>query len=232
MNGTKPVPGQRASGGLALVLSLCGLLAVIGLWLHSARKSPEVSKPGPVPENPGERTALTEQVFEDADRADTPLLEGQRYEVRIRETSRDGSSGITQMGGRTVFVRGARKGDHVRIELTAVKKTVAEGVPVVFLHSAPRESTLSPIVEPLRSEAPERTVSVEPGEQFTVRIQERDRKNPETDGVTRIDGLVVFVPDSRPGETVRIRITERRDRFARAEVIGRPQDAGIEGMSK
>ncbi|MDX9867571.1 MAG: TRAM domain-containing protein [Kiritimatiellia bacterium] len=39
------------------------------------------------------------------------------------------------------------------------------------------------------------------------------------DGVARADGLVVFVPQTLPGEEVRVRITQRKKSFARAEPL-------------
>jgi len=38
------------------------------------------------------------------------------------------------------------------------------------------------------------------------------------DGIARIDGRVVFVPDTIPGETVRVRITQEKKNFARGVV--------------
>ncbi|MCL1920749.1 MAG: TRAM domain-containing protein [Kiritimatiellaeota bacterium] len=39
------------------------------------------------------------------------------------------------------------------------------------------------------------------------------------DGIARIDGRVVFVPGTIPGETVRIRITQTKKNFARGEAV-------------
>lgn len=41
----------------------------------------------------------------------------------------------------------------------------------------------------------------------------------EGDGVARVDGFTVFVPGARPGETVRARVTEVKDRFGFADPI-------------
>ena len=54
-------------------------------------------------------------------------------------------------------------------------------------------------------------------EEFDVKIISVGRKG---DGVAKKDGFIIFVPDTRQGDTVRIRITKVMDRFAFGEVIG------------
>jgi predicted RNA-binding protein with TRAM domain len=39
------------------------------------------------------------------------------------------------------------------------------------------------------------------------------------DGIARVQGFVVFVPGTNPGDEVKIRIKEVRRRFATAEVV-------------
>ena len=58
---------------------------------------------------------------------------------------------------------------------------------------------------------------VEVGKEYDVEIQETSRRG---EGVARIEGLVLFVPNAKPGEHVRIRITRISNRFAEAEVAG------------
>lgn len=62
-------------------------------------------------------------------------------------------------------------------------------------------------------------MSVTVGSEYEVLVEEPDRGNPEVDGVARIDGLVVFVPGTRPGDRVRIRITALQRRSASSEVL-------------
>lgn len=52
---------------------------------------------------------------------------------------------------------------------------------------------------------------VEEGKQYDVDIKELSRRG---DGVARIEGYVVFVPNTRAGDHVKIQITQVRDRFA------------------
>jgi len=54
------------------------------------------------------------------------------------------------------------------------------------------------------------------GETYDVRIEGVGR---EGDGIARIEGFVVFVPNTRKGESVRIRITKVSRRVAFAEVV-------------
>jgi predicted RNA-binding protein with TRAM domain len=57
---------------------------------------------------------------------------------------------------------------------------------------------------------------VEEGKEYEVDIKELSRRG---DGLTRIEGFVVFVPDTKPGDHVTIRVTQVRDRFAVAEKV-------------
>ena len=55
---------------------------------------------------------------------------------------------------------------------------------------------------------------VEIGKEYDVEIQETSRRG---EGITRIEGLVIFVPKTKPGDKVRIKITNISRRFAEAE---------------
>jgi predicted RNA-binding protein with TRAM domain len=57
---------------------------------------------------------------------------------------------------------------------------------------------------------------VEIGKEYDVEIEETSRRG---EGITRIEGLVIFVPKTKPGDKVRIKITNISRRFAEAEVI-------------
>jgi predicted RNA-binding protein with TRAM domain len=58
---------------------------------------------------------------------------------------------------------------------------------------------------------------VEMGKEYDVEILETSRRG---DGIARIKGLVCFIPDTKPGDKVRVRITRISRRFAEAEVVG------------
>lgn len=59
-----------------------------------------------------------------------------------------------------------------------------------------------------------REAPVEEGKQYEVDIKERSRRG---DGLARVEGFVVFVPNTNLGDHVKIQITQVRDRFAIAE---------------
>jgi len=62
---------------------------------------------------------------------------------------------------------------------------------------------------------------VEIGKEYDVEIQETSRRG---EGIARIKGLVCFVPNAKPGEHIRIRITSISRRFAEAEVVGKAEE--------
>ena len=59
---------------------------------------------------------------------------------------------------------------------------------------------------------------VEIGKEYDVEIQETSRRG---EGIARIKGLVTFIPNAKPGDHVKIRITRISRRFAEAEVVGK-----------
>jgi predicted RNA-binding protein with TRAM domain len=60
---------------------------------------------------------------------------------------------------------------------------------------------------------------VVPGAVIAATITEPSEKNPASEGVTRVNGLVVFVRGATTvGQAVNVRITERRERIAVGEV--------------
>lgn len=59
---------------------------------------------------------------------------------------------------------------------------------------------------------------VEIGKEYDVEIQETSKRG---EGIARIKGLVVFVPNTKPGDKVKIRVTRISRRFCEAEVVGK-----------
>lgn len=62
---------------------------------------------------------------------------------------------------------------------------------------------------------------VEVGKEYDIEIQETSRRG---DGITRIEGLVVFISNAKLGDKVRIKITTVGRRSAEAEIIGTAQE--------
>jgi len=57
---------------------------------------------------------------------------------------------------------------------------------------------------------------VELGKEYDVDIKEISRRG---QGIARIQGFVIFVPDTKPNDRVRVKITRISPRFAEAEVV-------------
>ena len=62
---------------------------------------------------------------------------------------------------------------------------------------------------------------VDIGKEYDIEIQETSRRG---DGIARIEGLVVFIPNTKIGDKLRIKITNISRRFAEAEVIGTAEE--------
>ncbi|MEM3673277.1 MAG: TRAM domain-containing protein [Candidatus Bathyarchaeia archaeon] len=58
---------------------------------------------------------------------------------------------------------------------------------------------------------------VEIGKEYEVDVKETSRRG---EGIARIQGLVTFIPNTKPGDHVKIKITRISRRFAEAEVVG------------
>jgi len=57
---------------------------------------------------------------------------------------------------------------------------------------------------------------VEEGKEYEVEIEDLSRRG---DGLAKIEGFIVFIPGTKPGDRVNIRVTQVRDRFAVSEKI-------------
>ena len=70
----------------------------------------------------------------------------------------------------------------------------------------------------------DRPKPVETGKEYDVSITEISRKG---DGITRVDGFVIFVKGGQIGQNAKIKVTQVGGRFATAEVVGEgsPQPA-------
>jgi len=58
---------------------------------------------------------------------------------------------------------------------------------------------------------------VKQGDELDVEISEVSRKG---DGVARVGGYVIFVPNTKQGENKRIRVSQIRPNYAVGEVVG------------
>ncbi len=140
----------------------------------------------------------------------------------MEDDSDDLTSGIAKIGGLATFIPDARRGQTAIVDVTRVRERVVDAVLVQVLAQvdlppkAPRAAFVPPPGDPAVA-----------GAELDVVISEASSKNPETEGVARIGGLVVFVNGVPTlGERVNVRIVERRERLAFAEPTGKPAGTG------
>lgn len=138
---------------------------------------------------------------------------GQVFTGTVTDIGRFGD-GIVRVNNRPVYVHGAQKDQVVVFEITErlerhdkARLLTADGKPaeVSADASAPREAIKAP--------------HIQVGYEGEVEIVEKERRNPDKAGVGRIDGLAILVDGAQPGDKVRVRVTERQPRFARAEIV-------------
>ena len=179
---------------------------------------------------PVERKVARERKAPDQPRRSSPVVEGGVYTGVVEDIGRKGE-GIVKVQGKVVFVEGAQRGEEIVFRVTEDKDRFAHAERVEPGTSGESTASSAAEAEPattptaptprIRDGASSRAEDVVEGAMFEVTVTEPDKKEPERNGVARIGGLVIFVPDSRPGERVVIRITERRPRFAFSEVVER-----------
>jgi predicted RNA-binding protein with TRAM domain len=146
---------------------------------------------------------------------------GYRYKVFVDDESDDRSSGIAKIGGLVTFIPEARRGQTAIVDVTRVRDRVADAVLVKVLSQVdlPPKAPRTPFV-PLAGDSAAHVVN---GAEMDVIISEASAKNPGTEGVAKVSGLVIFVNGvTTIGQRVNVRITERRERVAFAEPTGKP----------
>lgn len=210
-----------------MTIFLCGLCVLLaGIVFYFVARDREESAEAVVSvidvHRPEETGINVGQIIDTMTNPDVEAREGHRYKVLVVDNARDGASGIARIGGLVTFVQGARRGDVAIIEITRRRSTSASAVLVERLesdHPVPDRPRLLADAGPS-----ERDLPVSVGQEYEVMVTEQDRRNPERDGVARIEGLVVFIPNTQPGDRVRIRIVEELRRSARAELLERLED--------
>ena len=61
---------------------------------------------------------------------------------------------------------------------------------------------------------------VEVGKEYDVSISDTSKRG---EGIARVDGFVVFVPGTRQGQNVRIKVLQVTERFASGQVVQGPE---------
>lgn len=180
---------------------------------------------GPVPTGPAERTAGRAP-----SQADVPP--GEIYTGTVVSVGKFGD-GLIKRGQQQVYVPGVQKGDRVVYEITEKRAHAWTARLVESLGAAPAgagndrasRSREARSQNNRRDQAQDQSTAnirapeVQPGNEYTVTIKEKERSNPDKDGVARIEGLAVLIADTQPGDRVKIRITERRPTLAKAEIV-------------
>ncbi|MDD2521043.1 MAG: TRAM domain-containing protein, partial [Kiritimatiellae bacterium] len=156
------------------------------------------------------------------------VVPGAEMDVVISEESgqNPGVDGVARVNGLVVFVQGVPTlGETVHVRITERRDRAANAVP----SGKPAGSGATPPAGDVirRAFTPDTAKAaldhVVAGAELDLEILERSEKFPDREGVAKIDGLVVFVTGAtNVGETVRARITARRETVAFAEVLAAP----------
>jgi predicted RNA-binding protein with TRAM domain len=70
---------------------------------------------------------------------------------------------------------------------------------------------------------------VEVGKEYDVSISDTSKRG---EGIARIDGFVIFVPGTKQGQNVRIKVTQVSERFASGQVVDSPAAPTSESTGK
>lgn len=72
------------------------------------------------------------------------------------------------------------------------------------------------VLRPFRGGDYELSKPVKEGSEYDVTIEALGSKG---DGIAKIQGLIIFVPNVKPGDHVKVKITSVRSNFATAEMV-------------
>lgn len=156
------------------------------------------------------------------------VLPGAEMDVVISEASgqNPGVDGVARVSGLVVFVEGVPTiGETVHVRITNRRERAANAVPTGKPAGSGTRQPAGDMIRRAFTPASARTAldHVVAGAEMDVTILERSNKFPDTEGIAKIDGLIVFVDGAtNVGETVRVRISARRERMAFADVIAAP----------
>lgn len=227
MSPSAPQPSPSPLRTLALILLPLLGIALVGAAIYATRPRDKAIVTVVVGEGQAAGAAINTGDIIDATipgAAGAPRL-GYRYKVFVDDESDDRSSGIAKIGGLVTFIPDARRGQTALVDVTRVRDRVADAVLVKVLAQidlppkAPRAAYVPPPGDPAGH--------VVAGAVMDVIISEASSKNPDTEGVAKVGGLVIFVNGVPTlGERVNVRITERRERVAFAEPTGQPAGTG------
>ncbi len=148
--------------------------------------------------------------------------EGYRYRVSIDGNSKDGSSGVTHIGGMVTFVPGTQEGDIAVIQITSVRRTVAnaELISREKGKAVTKKSMVVPGVKASENEiidlAKNPNAKIIKGGIYRGVVSDVGKKG---DGIVKIYGKVTFITGASKGETCVFKIIDKSARFNRGVII-------------
>ncbi|HAL92339.1 MAG TPA: hypothetical protein DCM68_04865, partial [Verrucomicrobia bacterium] len=176
---------------MMILLPILGI-ALVAVAILAARRPEKAAVTVVVSEDQVDAAAINTGQIIDATGGDLVVPQmGYRYKVFVDDESDDRSSGIAKIGRMVTFIPGARRGMTALVDVTRVRERVADAVLVKVLSEValPPKAPRAAFV-PQPGDAAGHVVE---GAEMDVIITEASAKNPATEGVARIAGLVVFV---------------------------------------
>lgn len=230
---TAPTPASsslsvpKLLGLLALTVVATG--AVVYLAVRPGKQADEVVVSTIEPKAAAELKINTQQAVDATRRTSEKPELGRRYRVRIDSESREGTEGIARIGGQVIFVKGARPGQEVMIEITRLRATTAEAVIVGEAGSETVASSAAPAAAPVQASA-----SVAVPADATVYTGTVVFVGKFGDGLVKVDGQSVYVPGVQKGERISFIITEKRDRFSAGQLVSKlePPAASVHAYAR
>jgi len=192
MNKTSPVASALRSFPKLLVV--VGVVILIGVLIYVLKPIDQK----PVDSVPPKPSALVGQVFKDT----------------VSGINENGE-GFIKLPDFVVAIPGVDIGQHIEFRIT---DDTGRFVRAELIRTLPSAAGYSP---PPVTKEENRPAPVKVGDVIDVEVTEADRRHPEENGVARINGFVVFVPGTKVGERVKIRITKVMDRAADSAVVER-----------
>ena len=221
-------PSVLPLGVAALAVLVLGVVAALFLARRDREDAVVEEPPSAAPE-----TAAASSAAPETEVPRTEPREGDVFEARVTGLGSKGD-GRLNLRGKTVYIPGTQTGETVRFRITRdtgrflLGERAAPGTPLTVLAPVPAPQPVA-MPQPLPpgslppgvldgATAPAEAVL--PGVEFSVVVTDHDRYAPGTNGFCRIDGFAVVVARAPPGpDRVRIRLTERLERRAAAELV-------------
>ncbi len=206
---------------LLFTVSIAAAAAAIRLAWGARPEVPEVVRRTLAPEeiaalNPNFGTTLDAMAHPTA-----PARVGGRYRVHIEEPARKQADGVARIGGLVTFVAGARPGEIRTVEVTAMRGTVVEAVPL----GPPEPSSSASDIRLAQASTPQPPVTV-------LHTAVVEGVGSHGDGRVTLDGIPVYIPGATAGERIVFEVVRRRERFATGRLVeklpaadGSPEDA-------